>query len=230
MRFTLSILLAIILSGCSILRPAQVPVVPAPAIKGPSPYALRATAVVEFNSDKSVKGRAYITVTSPDAFKVEILTPFGTPAAVMMSDGVTLSMLKDGKVESYPWTDDRIPYDFTSSDLVSILLGHAPFDLSNVDGWEPGGMVTVVTDTDDRGVYNVTTDIAGNVTEITKTVDGLITLTAEMSELKKIDGFVLPHRISIRDSGKTLDINYKGVEINPELKKDAFRFKKGTFQ
>jgi hypothetical protein len=89
--------------------------------------------------------------------------------------------------------------------------------------------VTVVTDNEDADVYDVTTDESGNLTEIIKRSGGLVTLTALISDFKRVEGFVLPYKISVRDGTRGLNVSYTAVEVNPEIKKETFRLKSISF-
>jgi len=225
LRLALSILL-VFLSGCSLVKPHSGPVLYTPA--GVRPEAIRATAVVTLDSDKKVKGRAYITAKHPEAFRVEVLSPFGTPAAVMMSNGESLSVVNNGAIQTYHWSDASLPYAFTSAELVSALLGRPPS--AGAGASRDGALVTSVTDMPPSVLYNVTEDTSGNVTEVVKSRDGLELLVIRYSDFREVGTSVLPHNISIREARWSLEVLYKDVTVDPELTEDLFRLKNGDLR
>lgn len=84
MRPLLPALIIFLIAGC-----ASTPVIrKATALKErTSPSSLRAEGTVELKKTFTLKGRASVTVKSPDLFRIEVTGPFNQPMALLLSDG-----------------------------------------------------------------------------------------------------------------------------------------------
>ncbi len=202
MRFRIYLFsLIFLLHGCSILRPAVPP--PAKPAPGFIPRALRAEATVEFKRGMPLRGKALIIAKAPDSFRIEVLGPFRSTMALLVSDGETLYVFSGAEEKEYRWKDPDFPYPFRAEDVVSSLLGAASRDLSNGD-------------------YIYSADKDGHIEKVVKLKDGEPVLTVEMSDYRVVSGARLPFAISIEDKKGALLINYSTVEIDPVIKPGSF--------
>jgi outer membrane lipoprotein-sorting protein len=172
------------------------------------PETIRAEAVIELISERRLKGRAVILAKEPDSFRIEILAPFGRLIALLLSDGERLTVFADGELKTYRWNDPALPYPFSAQELVSFLMGKD--DLSPTPPGAPGVK------------YEITRNEAGRIAKLVKLKDGRPVLNVEMSDYKVKGGYVIPHRISLKDGPKSLRIRYTSVEIAPGIKDDVF--------
>jgi outer membrane lipoprotein-sorting protein len=177
------------------------------------PDIIRAEAIVEIKSDKTLRGRAVILAKKPDSFRIEVLGPFGRLIALLLSDGDDLTVFANGGLKTYKWNDPALPYQFTSEEFVSFLLGKNDWASPNPDASA-------------GSTYKITRNESGNIANLVKFKKGSPILSVGMSDYKAASGYVVPHRISLKDSRRTLSIRYTGIEINPEIRDDIFGINK----
>ncbi len=207
MRLGLGLALsALLLSGCAISRPGTDLI----DYRAGWPDTIRAEAVVEVNNGKRLRGRAVILAKKPDSFRVEVLAPFGRLIALLLSDGEDLTVFANGGLKTYKWNDPALPYPFTSEEFVSFLLGK--------NDWAPRN-----PDASAGGTYKITRNESGNIANLVKFKEGSPVLNVSMSDYKAASGYVLPYRISLKDSRRTLGIKYTGIEVNPALRDEVFK-------
>ena len=197
-----ALLLTLILSGCAALKTET------DLIKYSAgwPDIIRAEAIVDIDSDRRLKGRAIILARAPDYFRIEIRAPFGRLIGLLLSDGESLRVFTDGELKTYRWSDPALPYPFSAQEFVSFLMGKN--DLA------PGTPA-------ER--YEITRNKTGKIAKIVKFKEGNPILSVEMSDYKANAGYAVPHSISLKDGRRELQIRYKSVEINPEIKEDVFK-------
>ncbi len=203
------VLSALLLSGCTISRPGPDLI----DYRAGWPDIIRAEAVIEIKNDKTLRGRAVILAKKPDSFRIEVLAPFGRLIALLLSDGDNLTVFANGGLKTYRWDDPALPYSFTSEEFVSFLLGKNDWTPQN-----PGASA--------GGAYEITRGASGNIANLVKFKEGSPILSVSMSDYKAASGYVLPYRISLKDSRRTLSIRYTGIEINPEIRDDIFEINK----
>ena len=199
------LLLALILSGCSTLKTA-------PDLTKYSagwPNIIRAEAVVELDSSRQLKGRAVILAKEPGFFRIEIRGPFGRLIGLLLSDGEYLTVLADGELNTYRWSDPALPYPFTAMEFVSFLTGSGdPIGQGDTSSKRPN--------------YEITRNEAGKIATLVKFKEENPILSVEMSDYKVNSGYVIPYSISLKNGRTELKIRYKNVEVNPEIKEGVF--------
>lgn len=183
----------IILAGCAALKPsAEKP----PVIPG----SIRAEAVVEMSRGLSLSGRATVFVKAPGSFRIEVRSPFGSLAALIVSDGKAVYTLSNGIEEYYLWDDSAAPVPLSPDGTASLLMG--------LGAAAPEG-------------YEVTRDGRGRV----KSVSGLReagAFSVGLADYRRVEGAEIPFDIRIRSSGQEIRIRYASVIVNPELAPDLF--------
>ncbi|MBI5492733.1 MAG: hypothetical protein HY893_07355 [Deltaproteobacteria bacterium] len=190
--------LAAAICGCAAVRPA-VPPLPRAMV---TPSSIKAEAIVEAGRSVTLRGKAVIAAKSPASFRIEVLGPFNSTLALIVSDGESLRVVTGNDPPQFGETEP--PYPFSAGDIVSFLLGTAPAP-------QDGQMVSE--------------DPSGHVTRIVRLKDGSPVFTASLSDYREAGGAHIPFNISIEGGGRTLRIRYTSVEINPELDTDFFNSK-----
>ncbi len=190
---------ALFLAGCAGNKPLPPE---APAVKpAEAPASIRAEAVVVFNRLIDLSGRAVITAEAPDKFRIEVRGPFNQTAALLVSDGKSFFSHIGGSTEIKDWDDPRLPYSFSSSEIVSFLLG-SPAD----------------KEAEDRG-FEVSKDPKRTVFKRPRKEGAL---KVELSDFRNIGTLRIPYRIEIEDGKRRLIVRYSSVEVNPEVDSAAF--------
>jgi len=163
-------------------------------------HSLRAAAIVELREKKTEKGRAIITVSAPDSFRIEIKGPFGTTSALITGNGSGLTFASRGKRESFAPLDPRLPLKVRPRELVALLLGstHIPArqGTTAVTKKITGGRQVTIRDENSRPLYSAT-----------------------MRDYRVQNGVSLPFNITIEGKDYKLIVKYLHVDINPYIKK-----------
>lgn len=200
MRGKALLLMAVLFfAGCAGVKPLP----PEPPVTIPvEPHSsIRAEAVVVLKRLFDLSGRAVITAQIPDKFRIEVRGPFNHVAALLVSDGRSFFSHIGEDTEIKDWDDPRLPYSFSSSEIVSFLLG-IPSD----------------KEAEDRGF------------EVSKYAERTVfkrprkegALKVELSDFRNIGTLRIPYRIDIEDGKKRLSVRYSSVEVNPEIDSAAF--------
>ncbi|MFQ5479939.1 MAG: hypothetical protein ACE5DW_01525 [Thermodesulfobacteriota bacterium] len=164
---------------------------------------LKATAIVEFTNIKTEKGRALITVNTPDSFRIEIKGPLGVTTALISGNGDSITFLYRGESTTYKAGDARLPLRIRAAELVSMLLGAEDFPPRN-----------------DR---SFTTENLPNGRSITRRFDNDLLYMAYMSDYRPVAGASLPYTISIEGRGYKLLIKYINVDLKTVTKNSYFK-------
>lgn len=193
------LILLFLLSGCAALAPKKTLEIQGAA----APRSMRAEAVVELTRVMKLSGRAVVLAKSPGSFRIEVIGPFGSTMALLVSDGSALYVLAGGETKRYLWGDPGFPYAFKAEELVSMLLGaqsQVPEDCR----------------------CEVLTDEGGRITKLTRFKGAVPLLTVAVSDYRDILGSQIPFNISIEAPKEKLSIRYSTVEINPVIAPDSF--------
>lgn len=194
------LILAAAVYGCAAVRPpAPPPVMPMATV---TPTSIKAEAIVEAGRTVTLRGHAVIMAKSPASFRIEVLGPFSSTLALIVSDGESLSVVTGGDQSQFEEMEP--PYPFSSGDIVSLLLGAAP---AQQDGQQ------------------VFEDEDGHIAKVVRSKDGSPVFTASLADYREAGGAHIPFNISIEGGGRTLRIRYTSVEINPELDSEFFNAK-----
>lgn len=191
-----AVLVLVLATGCArkgLLKEEE------PLLSG-GPRSLKATAIVELRWQKTEKGRALITASSPDYFSIEIFGPLGVRAALIKGDSSGLVFSGGGKKETLAPDDPRLPINIRAEEFVALLLG------SNSPRMRSGA--TSHTDTLPGG-HAVTVRQRG----------GKVLYRATMKDYRETSGYSIPRYISIEGGGFKLIVKYRRVNINPDIKK-----------
>lgn len=191
------LVLVALVSGCAALKP-PVGLLPPPV----HPVSIRARATVEVRRTVALSGRAVVLAKSPGSFRIEVQGPFGSAAALLVSDGRTVYLMSGGEAKRYETDDPLFPYSFSPEEAVSFLTG-GPIAQEGC-GCE------------------VLRDSGGRVMKVTKPGNGQAALTVTMTDYRAVDGAEVPFDIEIANRKGSLHIKYASVEINPDLKADSF--------
>lgn len=189
-------LLIALMPGCAAMKPPVEPVIL------PPPLSLRAEASVAVDRPVALNGRAVVLAKSPGSFRIEVLGPFGSAVALLLSDGETVYLLSGGKSKSYSREDPRVPYSFTPEEAVAYLTGNVP------EGAECG--------------CEVSKDAYGRTSKVVKSEDGSPVLTVTLDDYRAVEGAQVPFDIRIANKKETLHIRYTSVEVNPALEAGYF--------
>lgn len=190
---------ALFLAGCAGVKPLPPE---APAVRqAEAPASIRAEAVVVFKRLVDLSGRAVITAEGPDKFRIEVRGPFNHTAALLVSDGKSFFSHIGGSTEVNDWGDPRLPYSFSSSEIVSFLLG------------SPAGK-----EAEDRG-FEVSKEAERTIFKRPRKEGAL---KVELSDFRSIGTLRIPYRIEIEDGKRRLSVRYSSVEVNPEIDSAAF--------
>ena len=169
---------------------------------------LSSYAIVELKKS-GLRGRANIYAKEPCFFRIEVLGPFDKMVSLIVSDCEGFSVY-DGKDFKY-YDLNAVPYPITFhvEEVVSVLTGRSV--RGDLSAFEKNG-------------YEISFDKDGFLSEVKrdKTVRGANSLTAEIKDYKYMDGFAVPHSISLDFTGDELKIFYRDVEVNPELAENIF--------
>ncbi len=196
-----ALFLPAVICGCAAVRPAVQPL-PRALV---TPSSIKAEAIVDAGRSVTLRGKAVIMAKSPASFRIEVLGPFNSTLALIVSDGESLQVITGGDSSMFgPGDPEEPPYPFSAGDIVSFLLGTAP---ALQDG------------------QTVSEDPNGHITGIVKLKDGSPVFTASLSDYREAGGAHIPFNILIEGGGRTLRIRYTSVEINPELDSEFFNAK-----
>lgn len=196
---SLLLVAALFFAGCAGVKPLPPE---APAVKpSEAPASIRAEAIIVFKRLIDLTGRAVITAEGPDKFRIEVSGPFNQTAALLVSDGKTFFSHIGDSTEIKDWDDPRLPYSFSSSEIVSFLLG-VPAD----------------KEAEDRG-FEVSKDAERTIFKRPRK-DGV--LKVELSDFRNIGTLRIPYRIAIDDGKRRITVRYSSVEVNPEIDSAAF--------
>ncbi len=190
-------LLIALLPGCAAIKP---PVEPVKLL--PPPLSLRAEASVEVDRPVALNGRAVVLAKSPGSFRIEVLGPFGSAMALLVSDGKTIYLLSGGKSKRYSREDPRVPYSFKPEEAVSYLTGNVQ------EAVECG--------------CEVSKDAYGRASKVVKSENGSPVLTVTLDDYRAVKGAEVPFDIKIANKKETLHIRYTSVEVNPALEAGYF--------
>lgn len=189
--------LAFVAAGCAAVKP---PVEPLKVL--PPPLSLRAEASVEIDRTVPLIGRAVVLAQQPGSFRIEVLGPFGSAMALILSDGRTIYLLSGGKSKRYSREDPEVPYAFKPEEAVAFLTGNGP--VASECGCE------------------VSKDAYGRTSKVVKSENGTPVLTVTLAEYRAVDGVQVPFDIKIANKKETLRIKYTAVEVNPVLETGFF--------
>jgi outer membrane lipoprotein-sorting protein len=192
------LVLVSLVSGCAALKAPVEPVLPALA----HPVSIRARATVEVKRTMTLTGRAVVLAKSPGSFRIEVQGPFGSAAALLVSDGKTVYLMSGGEAKRYGTDDPLFPYSFSPEEAVSFLTG---------------GPITA-----EGCGCEVSRDANGRVSMVTKPGNGPAALTVTMTDYRAVDGAEVPFDIKITNRKGSLHIKYASVEVNPDLNADSF--------
>lgn len=193
--------LAALVQGC-----ATVALKPAEELKPlPPPVSLRAEASVEINRPITVQSRAVVLAEKPGSFRIEVLGPFGSAMALLLSDGKTIYLLSGGRSKLYSEGAPDIPYSFKPGEAVAYLTGNGPIE--SECGCE------------------VSKDAYGRTSKVVKSENGKQVLTVTLADYRAVAGATVPFDIKITNKEKTLHIKYNSVEVNPRLDAGFFSTK-----
>ncbi|GMR05141.1 MAG: hypothetical protein BMS9Abin23_1082 [Thermodesulfobacteriota bacterium] len=168
---------------------------------GARPESIRADAIVEFTEKESIRGRAVILVKRPGFLRVDLLGPLGIRLHILASDGRYIQFFSKGGVKTIDSEDPAFERYINPERLVSIMLG---------DG--SGGSSSVL-----KG------DKAGPGDRAIRYKDGLSGAEIIVSDLREINGAMIPHKIYMSFRGKELRIRYIGLTVDPEIKEEVFK-------
>ncbi len=165
---------------------------------------LRAAAVVEFTNKSTEKGRALITISSPDLFRIEIKGPIGITTALITGSKDSITLLYRGESTTYtPGENKSLPLNIRAAELVSLLLGSRDFPPRDNKGFETQALPR------------------GRV--ITRRINNHLLYRATMSDYKTISGVHLPYTISVEGEDYKLLVKYTKVNVNPEINNSYFK-------
>ncbi|MFQ5442818.1 MAG: outer membrane lipoprotein carrier protein LolA [Thermodesulfobacteriota bacterium] len=170
--------------------------------RGVRPEAIRARATVTLEQRESLRGRAVIVAKRPGSFRIDVFGPFGQSLAVLASDGKTLVFFSKDGLRAFEPGGPEITANLSPARLVSILLGdrsHSP-----IEG-----------DKSKRGREDRAERSAAEK-------DGRREPEINLSDFRDVDGAIIPHNISIAYGGKRIEIRYREIEIDPEIKAEVF--------
>jgi hypothetical protein len=207
--FLTFLLITIILNGCAAAPiPVTTPMMPGAVIETlTSSVALSVKA-----GDNGLSGRGYLVMSSPDRFRLVILSPFGTTLAEMFLLGDQLLYIDSPRNLAYQGGVSELP------------------DIPALQGWrllrwtaepvfpETAGQRQLVRKRAGGEWEFVHFDRQGLVTN--KSVDGDI---VRYENYQSVSGVPVPAAIEITDrAGVTLRITFDEPEVNAVLDKDSF--------
>ncbi len=221
--FLLSTTLVLLtLTGCSIKNtrnadPYPQEVIPA-ASEIESPDSL--TAMLRFSSKQTgLKGRASLTIKSPDLIRVEIYGIMGQILTVVAGDSNDCKVYKKGVIKECTWNEPELSGLLTPRNLVPILLGKGELAFrdsaerqSSLDGY---GRLTRIIANPETTALLATTKNRPNPEQIKP-------VKITIGDYRIVDGLRVPFSFVLDGKGDLLTINYYTLQPNPELPPSAF--------
>lgn len=230
--FLLSTALVLLtLTGCSIKNTRNADPYPqeltptTPKIESPDSL----TAMLRFSSKQTgLKGRAALTIKSPDLIRVEIYGVMGKILTVVAGDSNECKVYKKGIIRKCNWNEPELSGLLTPRNLVPILLGKGELAFrdskerqSSSDGY---GRLT-------RIVASLNTTTASR--EATKASRGATSKDYQSAEQREpvkitigdyriIEGLRVPFSFVLDGRGDLLTINYYTLRPNPEIRPSTF--------
>lgn len=158
---------------------------------------IKATAIVEFTKEDTEKGRAVISVSKADTFRIEIKGPLGTTVARISGSRDDLTFLWRGEKRTFSRDDPRLPFNIRAVELASLLLGKKDFPPGDGNEFEtrelPEGRIII------------------------KRINNKLLYRVVMKDYRLISGHSLPFNITVEGGGYKLLVKYIKVDINPEI-------------
>jgi len=232
-------LLALLLGACAVPRPAPVvPTADRDQLVGRLQQlaraysSLRGLAKVRLATGEGVRTSSQVLIAErPDRFRVEVLAMFGTPLAILASDGSLFSAYLPGRSEFYrgPASADNlrrfIRLPLAARDLVGLLLYQPPL-LENRDSWAvttPQGPQLILENA--SGAHQEIEFDSGLRVVASRYFDaeGTLQLSARYDQFASESGF--PSRMQLQLPGEelTAEIEFSELEINAAIDAGLFR-------
>lgn len=200
--------------GCSIKNIADVNAYPReinPSSSTPveSPDSLKA--MLRFSSKKNtIKGRAALTIKSPDLIRIEIYNGLGQIMTVVAGDSKHCSIYSKGKIKSCEWNDPTLPVLISPIDLVPILLGKGK---------------RAFTNSKQRQNFS---DNFGRLTQVIASQNNK-TVHITIGDYRTVQGFRVPFSFVVQSAAATnlssneeLTINYYRLSLDPTTAPSTF--------
>ncbi len=212
------------LTGCSIKNTRNAtpyPKEPVPATKEiKSPDSL--TAMLRFSSkQRGLKGRAALTIKSPDLIRVEIYGVMGQILTVIAGDSNDCKVYSKGIIKECNWDEPELSGLLTPQNLVPILLGKGELAFkdsaqrqSSLDGY---GRLTRIIASPKATRVGLGTN-KKNYQRAWQREPVKITI----GDYRIVDGLRVPFSFNLDGKGGQLTINYYTLQTNPEIPSSAF--------
>lgn len=205
--------MAFTLAGCSIKNTKRINAYPqeiTPAstdVKSPDSL----TAMLRFSSTKTgFKGRAYLTIKSPDLLRVEIYGALGQILTVVAGDSDNCNVYAKGDVRKCEWDEPVLSGLITPADLVPILLGKGTMAFKD--------SVQRQSSSDNFG--RLTQIIARR--EAVSDVRSDETIRITIGDYRIVQGFRTPFRFLIQNKKEELRLEYYSLTPNPPIQHSIF--------
>lgn len=176
--------------------------------------------------------RGGLVVQRPDHFRLDVLSPFGTPMVYAISDGVGFSVYLVSKNTLYTTPDaEALLRDASGgaaglADIVAVLVGEMPFEGREVTGVEAGEGETVFRFAGPNGTRaEVALDDSDATTRRIAAFDasGGLALTAAYQDYTRLGGEALPGEVLVNIPALQLEVklSFRGWSA-PEQAPDVF--------
>ena len=188
------------MAGCSYpLTSLKTGTVNEPGLRAPIelPGSLRGRAVVLLRGieEREFKGKAAILVKGPDKVRIEIFDIFGQVAAVIVSDGLALSIFSNNQSNFFERGGDT-PLIFKATELAGFLMG------ADIGAGEAAKRPSPSSSEEQEGI--------SEAREIL------------FEDYRDLEGQLFPFSLSVDDGIEKLSVRYSSIELNPELNDDLF--------
>lgn len=187
------------------------------------------------NDNESINARTVMCVKPPFSFRIEALSPTGTPFFRMAGDQDTIYVQPDpgGQIFSSgakgATLEKLTGIKIEVKDLISLLCGRSP-EISSEK------IIDIIEDPKDKSIRNlISYEEDGTVIQrilideknIIKGADtfdssGNLVYEVRFSGNKEVQGFVLPARIDVRAGQKAMKMTMRQVLPNTDVKADLF--------
>jgi len=160
--------------------------------------------MLRFTSKKTgIKGRAALTLKSPDLIRVEIYGAMGHIISVITGDSDNCSVYKEGGVKVCRWDNPELSGLLTPKNLVPILLGRGEL---------------AFRDSRHRQSFS---DNYGRLTRIVTRTEGE-TVTVSIGDYRIVRGLRVPFSFTIRSGREELSLDYYSLTLNPPIEDSTF--------
>ncbi len=182
--------------------------------------------MLRFSSKQTgLKGRASLTIKSPDLLRVEIYGVMGQILTVVTGDSNDCKVYRKGLIKKCNWNEPELSGLLTPSNLVPILLGKGELAFkdsterqSSLDGY---GRLTRIIANPASTANHETTNPRTTTKDLTKP-EQRRPVTVTIGDYRIVEGLRVPFSFTLEGRGDLLTINYYTLRPNPQILPSTF--------